>query len=62
MAAQMTAGAAALPRARFSHWEPGEVASQLTITAYPLCGNTTRQQIDPISALSGTPGPGPVCP
>jgi subtilisin family serine protease len=62
MATPMTAGAAALLRARFPAWWPSEVASRLTATARPLCGNTTVKQIDPMSALGGTAGPGLVCP
>lgn len=62
MAAPMTAGAAALLRARFQAWRPSKMARRLATTARPQCGNTTLRQIDPMSALSGTPGPGPVCP
>ncbi len=62
MAAPMTAGAAALLRSRFPALKPADVALRLTTTASPLCGSPLLRQIDPVSALGGTPRPTPTCP
>jgi thermitase len=61
MAAPMAAGAAALLRSQFPQWKPSDVTSKLTSNGRQLCGSSLKQ-IDPMSALGGTSGPGIACP